>query len=130
MGFRLVPISIALNDRNARLYPTQLLSELAAEKGIDPYYRGQRRELRVCSVYLHVCTHVQCIFAGRLTPNLDFEVTILLFFNVKFLENNVQDNNIILIIIIIIILYLQWPSDRKSCMIHRIVPFSMTLFVE
>ena len=75
MGFRLVPISIALNDRNARLYPTQLLSELAAEKGIDPYYRGQRRELRVCAVYVHVCTHVQCIFAGRLTPNLDFEVS-------------------------------------------------------
>jgi len=46
------------------------------------------------------------------TSNPDFKVTIL--FNVKQLENGTE-------------LYLQWRTNRKSHMVYRTAPFSMTL---
>jgi len=52
------------------------------------------------------------------TDNLDCKVTT--FFHVKYLGNGTSQE---------IAVYLQWQTDRKSYMIYRTVPFSMTLNV-
>jgi len=55
-------------------------------------------------------------FAGRVTTNLHFKVTI--FFNIKYLENGTR---------YMYFVYLRWKTDRKLYVMYWMMSFSMTV---